>query len=383
MDCAAEGSAVSAFGHPMRAWLASVLRDEVVAGWPEAGSEEVLAVSVAVNEGVVSLLHQRLYEGPCASQCPPALQAAFATAARTAAMRSLAQIKECRRLMALMAAAGIPALLLKGSALACWLYPAPNLRECGDIDLLLRSRRDVDRAIALLSTAGYSVPVRTIPGDLVSYQMCVGADSGLAPIAIDLHWKLCNTPLFCDCLQWEELLAAAIPVPYLGGTALGLSPVHALLHACLHRANNLQFGDGNRLRWLYDLKLLAQRLDAGQWRELLSLAQARGAAGACVHGLLAAECDLGAEVPAAVLASLTSAAKDEELNVDRLPSWLYAQWATARALPTWRLRLRWIRQRLLPDRDYLREQYSGGGGSIAVILWRRIKDGLGRIWAAP
>ena len=60
----------------------------------------------------------------------------------------------------------------------------------------------------------------------------------------------------------------------LSSGARGLAPVHALLHACLHRANNLQFGDGNRLRWLYDLKLFVQRLDAEQWQQLVRLAQA-------------------------------------------------------------------------------------------------------------
>ena len=366
---------------PARSWLAAVLRDETPSDWPETGEGQFMAVACAQLEWVACLIHQRLHDGPGASQCPPALTAEFALAVRQATARSLTQIRECRKISALLGEAGIPALFIKGSALGQWLYPAPYLRECADIDLLLPSRADVERAIDLLQAAGYLVPERTIPGDMIVYELtCVSTTKASSNIEIDLHWKLCNSSLFCDRLKWDELQAAAIPLPGLGTAAKGLSPVHAFLHVCLNRALDLQQGNGDVLRCLYDLKLFSQRFDAGQWQEILTLAKARQVAGVCADALVAAQRDLGAAVPPQVMAELASAARDEPLDVTRLQEWRYVQWATVRALPTWKLRLRWMWQRLWPDPDHVREHYPRVDGyGMKGYHWRHFQRAIDRI----
>lgn len=366
---------------PTRGWLAAVLRDEIVSTWPEIGQGESLAVATARLERVVCLTHQRLHEGPNAGQCPPALGAAFALAARSAATRSLAQIRECRQISTLLADAGIPALFVKGSALGQWLYRTPYLRECADIDLLLQSRADVEKAIDVLLSVGYLVPERTIPGDLIVYELaCVSTNTGSSNFEIDLHWKLCNSSLLCDCLQWQELHAAAIPLPGMGAAAKGLSPVHAFLHVCLNRALDQQQGNGNLLRCLHDLKLFAQQFDAGQWQSTLILAKARQVAGICADGLMVAQRDVGALVPPQVLEALLLAARDEPLNVTRLQDWRYVQWATLRALPTWQLRLRWVWQRLWPNPNHVREHFPRiEGYGMTGFHWRHLKRAFDRI----
>ena len=52
-------------------------------------------------------------------------------------MQSLWLRAETTRLLAALHAAGLRVLVLKGVALASWLYPAAHLRDCGDLDLLL------------------------------------------------------------------------------------------------------------------------------------------------------------------------------------------------------------------------------------------------------
>ena len=51
--------------------------------------------------------------------------------------------------------AGVEVVALKGAALAFFHYPEPGLRPMGDLDLLLREPRDLGRATAVLSRAGW------------------------------------------------------------------------------------------------------------------------------------------------------------------------------------------------------------------------------------
>lgn len=370
---------------PTREVLAGVLRGKLPQDLPDVSGIQASWVRVARSEAVVALAHRRLEDLLPHGAAWDSIRASLAPAAKLEAARSLAHTVECRRILDLLGSAGITALVLKGTALSQWLYDAPYLRQSGDIDLLFRSRSDVECAIAILCREGYGAPVTAIPGDLVGYELvCVDMRADAVGFEVDLHWRLCNTPLFAKKLRWSELWGASIALPALGQWARGLGPIHALVHACLHRANELQFGDGDQLRWLQDIKLLAQSLDGEQWGRLTSLAKERGVSGPCWHALRAAEGWLDASIPRDAMDSLADAAGREWLDVERMQNWAYAQWAAAKSLPDWRLRLRWLRQRLLPDPDSLRDSQGHRGWIwMPVILWHRAKSGLRRIRDAP
>ena len=169
--------------------------------------------AVATREGIVALVHERLD----AQHYPDEVLAPFAAATRGEAAMLLMREGECRRVLAAMAAEGLPALLLKGSALAYWAYAEPHLRKCVDIDLLLRSRAEVDRATSALATLGYQLRERTVPGDLISYELtCIRRASVGARVDLDLHWRLVNAPLYAERLQPDELWRDAIALPRLG-----------------------------------------------------------------------------------------------------------------------------------------------------------------------
>ena len=53
-------------------------------------------------------------------------------------------------------AAGVEVVAIKGAALAFFHYPDPALRPMGDLDLLLRDPRDLERATAALVAAGWT-----------------------------------------------------------------------------------------------------------------------------------------------------------------------------------------------------------------------------------
>ncbi len=77
---------------------------------------------------------------------------------------------ELREVLAALAGAGLPVLLLKGAALAYTLYPEPHLRERCDTDLLLPSRDEAERAWRVLQTLGYQRP-NAVSGDLIVHEL--------------------------------------------------------------------------------------------------------------------------------------------------------------------------------------------------------------------
>ena len=358
----------------VRAWLAAVLRDEAGIAPPvpaAAAPEQVLAV--AERQGVASLVHARLGERADGS----ALQAAFAAAARQHAMRSLWLQAEARRLLAALHAAGLRVLVLKGAALAGWLYPAAHQRDCGDLDLLLASHEDTMRAVQVLADCGY--PDGYEQGGH-AYELLRKPVPGTAyALELDLHWRLLNAPVFATALDFETLWSGSIAIPALGPQAHGLGAVHALLHAAMNRVVNLYTDVGDQLKGLYDLHLLAARLDVDDWAQVQRLALAGGLCGVMQSGLQAAQHALGTPLPVPVLAALAAAVPGERLDPARLHDWSYMQWRNAAALPL-RLRLRWLWGRLLPDAGFLRSAH-GADASLLVLWWRQGRRLLARLFA--
>jgi len=324
-------------------------------------------------EGVVALVDTRLREG--VSDVPEPVRRAVADAARGEVARMLIRQAEARRVLARLEGAGLPVLLLKGSALAYWAWPLPHLRDCADVDLLFADRAAALAAAAALVPEGYAR--RQHFGDDATREfLCLRHLPNGSRLEMDMHWDLSANPLFWGRLGFDELLAASIPLPALHPGARGLGPLHALLHACLHRISDLSSGGGDQLKWLYDLHLLALALDEPAWQALPALAARHGLAGVCLDGLQTAAGLFTTPLPQAPLAELHQAAGREMVDTRRLRSWSYFQQQNLRALPDWGARLRWLWQRLRPSGHY-REDVGVSGGALlqdrASRLLRRLR----------
>ncbi|MFT3755230.1 MAG: nucleotidyltransferase family protein [Pseudoxanthomonas sp.] len=346
----------------VRAWLAAVLRasDGSVLPAPAAPPAQVLAI--AEREGVTALVHERLREQPDAG----ALHAAFAEATRRQAMWSLWLRAETARLLAALQAAGLRTLVLKGVALAGWLYPAAHLRACGDLDLLFASRADAQRAMEVLDGFGY--PCGYAQGGHAYEQVRKPAADAAQALEVDVHWRLLNAPVFADALDFEALWSAAISIPALGPHARGLGPVHALLHAAMNRAVNLYTDVGDLLKCLYDIHLLAARFDDAAWAAVVQAASQRQLCGVVQAALAAAQAQLGTTVPGEVMAALAQRITAEPLDPQRLGDWSYMQRRSVDMLPFGQ-RLRWMLGRLVPTAGYLRARH-GADASVPVLLLR-------------
>ena len=66
------------------------------------------------------------------------------------------------------------------------------------------------------------------------YQASFVTPAAGAPVhVVDLHWRIANPQAFGRVLEYEELAAAAEPLPALSPSARGLGRVHALMLACV------------------------------------------------------------------------------------------------------------------------------------------------------
>ena len=238
---------------PARARLAPLL--------PAVRWERLLGLARA--HGASALLHALLSD---AGAVPPAAREELAERARLAAARALLQRDQARRVVDLLAARGVEALVLKGPALAA-RWESPALRESGDLDLLVR-RRDAARAWAALLEAGWreALPVAPRARRAVLRTEREHPFTGGGALPLDLHWGLFD-PHSWPAPGEEDLWGRA--EPFEAGLR-GLGRADALLFLCQHGAKHLW----ERLVWMADLARLAP---GAPWGEVRAAARARGA----------------------------------------------------------------------------------------------------------
>jgi hypothetical protein len=191
------------------------------------------------------------------------------------AAQALSLVARTRALVALLSAAGIPVIVLKGPLLSKRLYGDYGLRHAGDIDLLV-DPNDAPRADQLLQQNAY---VRTKPQKPLSsrrlalylrtqHEFGYGASNGTG---VELHWRYSDCPeLFMG--TFADLFARARPIA-VGDTALPtLSPADDFLQLSIHGCL-----DGwSRLKWVADLPRALALVPENELAELERLASHRG-----------------------------------------------------------------------------------------------------------
>lgn len=367
----------------VRPWLAAALSHQSLPEWP-ADAEALMTSADA--EGVLLLLEQRLQTHPQATALPRDWLLRLQAAARMQVQEQMAMLAEQQRVFHAVAQAGIPFLVMKGGALAHWLYAKPYLRLVTDLDLLLPERATLTQLRPALATLGYTMAPEagSRVGDERAF-LKLGGPYG--HYTVDAHWALLNSPILADCFGFDELSAEAQELP--GGTGVrGLSAVHALCNACGHRVLNLPYHyvqgiqNARSLRWLWDIHLLVQALTEADWRRLDALAREKGLCGILSDSLDAAMAELGSPVPEAVLAGWRVVAKHERIRMQWFASWPRFQWRQFLAsADSTAGRLQWLGQRLWPDVEAMRERYGEPGEPGWRILWRRLGVGLRRLFS--
>ena len=205
---------------------------------------------------------------------------------------------ELAAIAAILAAADVGFLLLKGPALARQAYPAAERRACDDLDLWVATC-DLDAAATALVGAGYrresaldaraaacarraGIEVAFRHADRSRLVEVAHGDPALAPTR----------------RAAREIRAAAVELAIAGARIRAPAPGHALVLACLHGAHH----GWDRLGWVVDVAGLWLRLTAPQRQAALAAARRWSAATALGLGLRLAATHLGIELDAAALA---------------------------------------------------------------------------------
>jgi hypothetical protein len=362
-------------------WLKKILRDEQP-GWPghhDASFEEKVW-QLGIEQGVLGICSHKLADSAGWNTIPRSLKERLRTFTLQAVAMELLQARELVQVLRTLQAAGIKLILLKGAPLSYTLYPAPHLRPRCDTDLLFPDKEATEKAWEHLQDMGYKRP-NAVSGELISQEFsCCRTDPGSIQHNLDLHWKLSNALLFSRAFAFDELLLTAIPVPELANSP-ALSPVHALLLACIHRITHKPDQDENRLIWLYDLHLLSHALTETNWQEFVKTAAEKDVCAICLEGLRQTQSTLGTIIPAPVLSNLTTQAIHEKIQPEIGASRTRLELAKLHDFPTLRQRLQFIKENLFPGQDYMLRKYHTRNRFLLPLLYtRRILKGLPKLF---
>lgn len=317
-------------------------------------------LEVARSEGVLPLL-QWLAAGGASGEAADAL--------RPQAALQLARRSRVARILGLLAAEGVPAIVIKGAHLAYACYPDPALRPHVDTDLLI-DPADVGKARRVFERSGHGA-IPHVSGRFVMSQFHY-VDGGVGGAhAYDVHWRVANPLVFRHVLPFDAVRDRAVRLEALGPHAYGPCRAHALAIACIHRAAH--HGASDRLVWLNDLRLLLQSASPAEIDEFSALADAAGINAVC-HDACARTAEMFGDVrvPAALTVRAPGAFEPTRAYLDS-PSPMRQLWLDLRALPAWRDRGALLREHLFPPPAYVRQT---SRGPLAWAYATRIARGL-------
>ena len=186
----------------------------------------------------------------------------FQTYLRTAylrdELRSRSYGRICREVTETFSSAGIPAIVLKGAALAETAYKTAALQHAHYLDILIKVA-DYEPALEVLASLGF---IRsTVRADSEPQAIELVHESGLPLI---LHRQLFRVPFYNVAM--EEIWARS-RIQTVSGAPTGLlSPADNLLHIC---GSVFDVESHESLRWVCDAWFLIQRYPDLNWRVLL------------------------------------------------------------------------------------------------------------------
>ncbi len=266
------------------------------------------AYALALQHNVASLLQRALEEGGVFAELPAPLRARFAAQRRATALDNLRNYGEFRRIAHALRERGIPLIALKGLHLSELVYRDISLRPMSDLDILV-PRAQVEPALATLLSMEFE-----LNGGIPS-----GYDTVLVhrrlDILVEVHWSLgqageAYTPPI------EDIWRCAVPARLGDADALVMAPEFLLLHVCAHLAYHHLFAFD--LRALCDIAQIIRAYPALDWDTVADQGRRHGWERGVAAALQLARDQLGAAVPAQVLAALGGDALDPGLLADAL-----------------------------------------------------------------
>ena len=183
----------------------------------------------------------------------------------TYAVRTLLQDRLTADLVASLEAAEVPPVVLKGPAIATWLYRGSEVRTYGDSDLLVAPDR-WELAMATLQELGYEDDLGSLGHPrMESFTSHPWKRPGSH---VDLHctlWGIGVTPENA----WRTLSARTTPLKVGGREVRVLAPAARAMHVALHAAQH-GYDEGKPI---CDLELATELLSDELWMEAADVAR--------------------------------------------------------------------------------------------------------------
>ncbi|MEK6677062.1 MAG: nucleotidyltransferase family protein [Planctomycetota bacterium] len=289
---------------------------------------------------------------------------------------------EMEPILAALEEAVIPVMLLKGFALRLDIYPRPDLRPMGDVDVLIQSR-DLLRAFEVLNRLGCQGGT-DLAGDNLFPQFHNEVEfftPGVRPIRIDLHVRpfrsLRVSQLMPDSALWEH--AERRNLGRL--TVLIPSPTLMFLHLAAHAA----FHGFSRLVWLYDIvRLIDLQGDRIDWALVIRRAKEWGLVLPVREAIARIHDQFGELFPPHIQGELRRYLTTwfDRISLVQTPhdasSPIQHVLTNLLCVSGWRFRLKYLAALLRPGSRHLGDVYSNRhlGWSACAQSWRMLRGAL-------
>ena len=243
------------------------------------------------------------------------LQNALRSAKRAQVLATMPLIAELFRVVDILAAAKIEAVVVKGPVLAVRAFGDSSARQYGDVDFLLRSA-DITRTSEAMVAAGFNP---RIPADAIRAQKTPGQymfrRAGTSPL-IELHTER-TLRYFPRPLRIDDFFQRITTVPIDGRSVPALAAEDEFVLISIHGAKHFW----ERLMWIADVAAMVHGHPELDWRRVRQSAVEVGAERMVHVALLLAERLLLVPVPGPMKRGVESDAACAKI-VRKIESWL-------------------------------------------------------------
>lgn len=331
----------------------------------------------AVETGLAPLLHVAINRS-AANTVPDEVQTLLRQCYQETAGFNLLALNYLGEILHEASIRNIQLVLLKGVGLLHSVYGSIALRPMIDLDLLI-DFEDIDRMKALLFELDFrdqNLTPSTNPSGLFwNESLFVGPDPG--QVQIEIHWHLIDIPYYARKLPTNLLVERSNLTMVDGRECQILAAddqiIHLSIHNCYHHQNKLD-------RTLVDIAyLIHKHKDDLNWTRLFDTIRSGDVTGPVGTNISLAAGDWYAPIPVNLLTHFNNfdlPARDRFFMLCQSSEYLKIA-RTLFTLPGIRLKLRFIRVQLFPDKAYLAWRYGKGTDDTMIMLTlRRLASGL-------
>lgn len=183
----------------------------------------------------------------------------------TGCVNSLRNGIQVKQITTVLEETGIPAVLLKGHALARTVYRDPALRHSSDIDILVKPE-NIPRCESIFEEMGYTCQLRTFKlfRYTAHHQNFSPPKTGLV---VELHWTADHGYNLFSPGWLDNALENRVKINSDDLECYTLDPVSHLTFLAYHHIFQHQ---SLRLDWIYDIASLMNSLSLNEWEKLRS-----------------------------------------------------------------------------------------------------------------